>query len=87
MFSSQIVSVIFQKAASGVGIDPSSETNNVRRHWTIVCYNFVVVRPDMSIFDFQIEAGSKVELPFWLAHELQLRQAVSINVPPCFNQK
>lgn len=59
----EIVSVIFQKAASGVGIiDPSSET------------------------DF-IEAGSKVELPFWLAHELQLRQAVSVNVPPCFNQK
>ncbi|PNY13042.1 DNA replication complex GINS protein PSF3 [Trifolium pratense] len=58
----EIVSVIFQKAASGVGIDPSSET------------------------DF-IETGSKVELPFWLAHELQLRQAVSVNVPPCFNQK
>ncbi|KAE9620540.1 putative GINS complex, subunit Psf3, GINS subunit, domain A protein [Lupinus albus] len=56
------VSVIFQKAASGVGIDPSAE------------------------MDF-IEAGSKVELPFWLAHELQLRQAVSVNVPPCFNQK
>ncbi|KAK7305870.1 hypothetical protein VNO77_43782 [Canavalia gladiata] len=58
----EIVSVIFQKAASGVGIDPSSEV------------------------DF-IEAGSKVELPFWLAHELQLRQAVSVIVPPCFNQK
>lgn len=27
---SQIVSVIFQKAASGVGIDPSSETDFVR---------------------------------------------------------
>ncbi|XP_019465252.1 PREDICTED: DNA replication complex GINS protein PSF3-like isoform X3 [Lupinus angustifolius] len=46
----ETVSVIFQKAASGVGIDPSAET------------------------DF-IEAGSKVEVPFWL------------NVPPCFNQK
>ncbi|TKY47539.1 DNA replication complex GINS protein PSF3 [Spatholobus suberectus] len=62
MFWSQTVLVIFQKAASGVGIDPSSET------------------------DF-IETGSKVELPFWLAHELQLRQAVSVNVPSCFNQK
>ncbi|KAL5170983.1 DNA replication complex GINS protein PSF3 [Glycine soja] len=61
MFLSQTVSVIFQRAASGVGIDPSS-----------------------SIL---IETGSKVELPFWLAHELQLRQAVSVNVPPCFNQK
>ncbi|KAI4306824.1 hypothetical protein L6164_030069 [Bauhinia variegata] len=58
----EIVSATFQKAASGVGIDPSSETDYV-------------------------EAGSKVEIPFWLAHELQLRQAVSINVPPCFNQK
>ncbi|KAF7816480.1 DNA replication complex GINS protein PSF3-like [Senna tora] len=45
----EIVSVIFQKEASGVGIDPSSETD-------------------------YIEAGSK------------LRQAVSVNVPPCFNQ-
>ncbi|CAJ1860463.1 unnamed protein product [Sphenostylis stenocarpa] len=58
----ETVSVIFQKAASGVGIDPSSE------------------------MDF-IETGSKVELPFWLAHELQLRQAVSVNVPSCFDQK
>ncbi|KAI5407608.1 hypothetical protein KIW84_053748 [Lathyrus oleraceus] len=58
----EIVSVIFKKEASGVGIDPSSEA------------------------DF-IEVDSKVELPFWLAHELQLRQAVSVNVPPCFNQK
>ncbi|XP_020215654.1 DNA replication complex GINS protein PSF3 [Cajanus cajan] len=53
---------IFKKAASGVGIDPSSE------------------------IDF-IETGSKVELPFWLAHELKLRQAVSVNVPSCFNEK
>ncbi|CAL0329101.1 unnamed protein product [Lupinus luteus] len=58
----ETVSVIFQKAASGVGIDPSAE------------------------MDF-VEAGSKVELPFWLAHELHLRQAVSVNVPLCFNQK
>ncbi|XP_010253886.1 PREDICTED: DNA replication complex GINS protein PSF3-like [Nelumbo nucifera] len=34
-----------------------------------------------------VEQGSKVELPFWLAHELHQRQAVSINVPACFNQK
>lgn len=58
----EVVSVVFQKAAGGVGIDPSSEIDSV-------------------------EVGSKVELPFWLAHELQLRQAVSMNVPPCFNQK
>ncbi|KAL2319517.1 hypothetical protein Fmac_028486 [Flemingia macrophylla] len=56
------VLVTFQKAASGVGIDPGSES------------------------DF-IETGSKVELPFWLAHELKLRQAVSVNVPSYFNQK
>ncbi|KAF5462434.1 hypothetical protein F2P56_018440 [Juglans regia] len=58
----EVVSVVFEKAACGVGIDPSSETDSV-------------------------EVGSKVELPFWLAHELQLRQAVSMNVPTCFNQK
>lgn len=58
----ETVSVVFQKAASGVLIDPSSE------------------------MDF-IETGSKVDLPFWLAHELQLRQAVSVHVPACFNQK
>ncbi|XP_028793822.1 DNA replication complex GINS protein PSF3 [Neltuma alba] len=58
----EIVSVIFQKAASGVGIDPSSETD-------------------------YIETSSKVEMPFWLAYELQLRQVVSINVPSCFDKK
>ncbi|XP_021904168.1 DNA replication complex GINS protein PSF3-like [Carica papaya] len=34
-----------------------------------------------------VEQGAKVELPFWLAQELHLRQALSINVPACFNQK
>ncbi|KAF9599114.1 hypothetical protein IFM89_035393 [Coptis chinensis] len=34
-----------------------------------------------------VEQGAKVELPFWLAHELHLRQAVAVTVPPCFNQK
>ncbi|KAJ6322637.1 hypothetical protein OIU77_012473 [Salix suchowensis] len=34
-----------------------------------------------------VEQGSKTELPFWLAHELHMRQAVSISVPNCFNQK
>jgi len=41
----------------------------------------------ITLFNFQIETGSKVELPFWLAHELQMRQAVSVNVPPCFDKK
>ncbi|KAK7390587.1 hypothetical protein VNO78_25896 [Psophocarpus tetragonolobus] len=58
----ETVSVIFQKAASGVGIDPG------------------------STMDY-IETGSKVELPFWLAHELHLRQAVSVNLASCFDQK
>ncbi|CAA6656655.1 unnamed protein product [Spirodela intermedia] len=34
-----------------------------------------------------VEAGAKVDLPLWLAHELHLRQAVSIGVPPCFSQR
>ncbi|KAL2326231.1 hypothetical protein Fmac_025289 [Flemingia macrophylla] len=47
----------------------------------------LIIAPDIILSGFQIETGSKVELPFWLAHELKLRQAVSINVPSCFNQK
>ncbi|XP_057979098.1 DNA replication complex GINS protein PSF3-like isoform X1 [Malania oleifera] len=59
----EIVSVMFQKAANGVGLlDPSAEANCV-------------------------EHGSKVELPFWIAHELHQRQAALINAPTCFNQK
>ncbi|XP_043725709.1 DNA replication complex GINS protein PSF3-like [Telopea speciosissima] len=59
----EIISVVFQVAANGVGLlDPSAETNSV-------------------------EQGSKVELPFWLAQELHLRQAVAMNVLACFNQK
>ncbi|KAM7262818.1 hypothetical protein ACFE04_000501 [Oxalis oulophora] len=34
-----------------------------------------------------VEQGAKIELPFWLAQELHLRQAVSVTLPPCFNQK
>ncbi|KAJ0045174.1 hypothetical protein Pint_06502 [Pistacia integerrima] len=34
-----------------------------------------------------VEEGAKVEQPFWLAQELYLRQAVSMNVLACFNQK
>ncbi|XP_058099662.1 uncharacterized protein LOC131244010 isoform X1 [Magnolia sinica] len=63
MMEEELISVVFQVGANGVGLlDPGSETNNV-------------------------EQGAKVDLPFWLAHELCLRQAVSINIPHCFNQK
>ena len=101
MFLSQTVSVIFQRAASGVGIAPSSSIL-VRVIYTLLyisqgknCWQWhqipalwnLIIWPNITLFDFQIETGSKVELPFWLAHELQLRQAVSVNVPPCFNQK
>ncbi|XP_078447680.1 DNA replication complex GINS protein PSF3-like [Wolffia australiana] len=34
-----------------------------------------------------VETGAKVDVPFWLAHELHLRQAVSLVVPPCFSQR
>ncbi|KAK4836501.1 hypothetical protein QYF36_023970 [Acer negundo] len=33
-----------------------------------------------------VEKGAKIELPFWLAQELYLRQAVSLSIPTCFNQ-
>lgn len=63
LMEEQLVTVVFQKEANGVGLlDPGAETNRV-------------------------EQGSKVEMPFWLAHELHQRQAVSVNLPPCFNQK
>ncbi|PKU78277.1 hypothetical protein MA16_Dca027054 [Dendrobium catenatum] len=32
-----------------------------------------------------VERSAKVTLPFWLANELFLRRAVSINVPACFS--
>ncbi|KAK9088783.1 hypothetical protein Scep_027865 [Stephania cephalantha] len=40
---------------------------------------------DDIIMEEEVEQGSRVELPLWLANELYLRQAVSVNVPPCFN--
>ncbi|KAJ0046234.1 hypothetical protein Pint_06498 [Pistacia integerrima] len=45
------------------------------------------VKVDPSAEKDCVEEGAKVELPFWLDQELYLRQAVSINVPACFNQK
>ncbi|KAK9088782.1 hypothetical protein Scep_027864 [Stephania cephalantha] len=42
---------------------------------------------DPSAETNRVEQGSRVELPFWLANELYLRQAVSVNIPPCFNLK
>ncbi|KAJ8472253.1 hypothetical protein OPV22_026596 [Ensete ventricosum] len=33
-----------------------------------------------------IEKGTKMDLPYWLAHQLHLRQAVSISVPASFSQ-
>ncbi|KMZ66149.1 DNA replication complex GINS protein PSF3 [Zostera marina] len=42
---------------------------------------------DPSSENNNVEKGSKVDLPFWLAHELYLRKAVTINFPACFNQK
>lgn len=53
---------------------------------------FQVAANGVGLFDSsdetnKVEQGSRVELPFWLARELHLRQAVSISLPPCFNQK
>ncbi|GAV85605.1 Sld5 domain-containing protein [Cephalotus follicularis] len=45
------------------------------------------VKIDPSAEKDCVEQGAKVELPFWLAQELQLRQAASIGVPACYNQK
>ncbi|XXG85378.1 hypothetical protein AAC387_Pa11g0465 [Persea americana] len=35
----------------------------------------------------RIEQGAKLDLPFWLAHELYLRQAVGVQLPAAYNQK
>ncbi|GJV64446.1 DNA replication complex GINS protein PSF3-like protein [Tanacetum coccineum] len=35
----------------------------------------------------RVEPRSKVELPFWLARELHLRNVASVSMPPCFNKK
>ncbi|KAF5738453.1 DNA replication complex GINS protein PSF3-like [Tripterygium wilfordii] len=45
------------------------------------------VKIDDSVEKGFVEAGSRSELPFWLAKELHLRQAVSMSTPACFNQK
>ncbi|CAM8949322.1 unnamed protein product [Rhodiola kirilowii] len=46
-----------------------------------------VVQIDPSAETNTVEPGSKVELPFWLAQELHMRQAVSMSMPTCFDQK
>uniref|UniRef100_A0A5B7BRH5 Putative DNA replication complex GINS protein PSF3 n=1 Tax=Davidia involucrata TaxID=16924 RepID=A0A5B7BRH5_DAVIN len=53
---------------------------------------FIEAANGVGLFDSsddanKVEQGSKVELPFWLARELHLRQAAAINVPACFNKK
>ncbi|CAI9112933.1 OLC1v1013444C2 [Oldenlandia corymbosa var. corymbosa] len=58
----EIVPVVFQQAADGVGLLDSSDDTN------------------------KVEAGSRVELPFWLARDLHLRGVVSIDVPPYFKK-
>lgn len=35
----------------------------------------------------QVEIGSKVDLPFWLARDLGIRDAVNLALPSCFNQR
>ncbi|CAB4270403.1 unnamed protein product [Prunus armeniaca] len=42
---------------------------------------------DDILVEEQVEPGSKVELPYWLAHELHLRKVAKMKVPACFNQR
>ncbi|GFZ21521.1 GINS complex protein [Actinidia rufa] len=79
-----LVPAVFQVAANGVGLfDSSDETNKVTLRMKQLREFLRKLKP---VFGWMVEQGSKVELPFWLARELHLRQAVSINLPPCFNQ-
>ncbi|XP_009593159.1 uncharacterized protein [Nicotiana tomentosiformis] len=53
---------------------------------------FLQTANEVGIFDCaddtnKVEAGTQVEMPFWLAQELYVRQAVSIKVPPYFDTK
>ncbi|XP_028957684.1 DNA replication complex GINS protein PSF3-like isoform X2 [Malus domestica] len=45
------------------------------------------VEIDPSAETDYVEAGSKVELPLWLAYELHLKQVVKMKVPACFNHR
>ncbi|XP_024525005.1 DNA replication complex GINS protein PSF3 isoform X1 [Selaginella moellendorffii] len=42
---------------------------------------------DPSAEENQVEVGSKVELPFWLAQELWYSQAVSLKLPNFYNER
>ncbi|XP_015075698.1 DNA replication complex GINS protein PSF3-like [Solanum pennellii] len=53
---------------------------------------FLQTANEVGIFDCaddtnKVEAGTHVEMPFWLAQELYVRQVVSIKVPPYFDTK
>ncbi|TQD86734.1 hypothetical protein C1H46_027757 [Malus baccata] len=45
------------------------------------------VKVDPSAQTDYVEAGSKVELPLWLAYELHFKQVVKMKVPTCFNHR
>ncbi|CAN6568976.1 unnamed protein product [Malus baccata var. baccata] len=45
------------------------------------------VEIDPSAETDYVEAGSKVELPLWLAYELHLKHVVKMKVPACFNHR
>ncbi|OVA12957.1 GINS complex [Macleaya cordata] len=82
--------VVFQVGANGVGllvpVQKQTMCDLLNITWTEAqCYEWFFI--GFSVRSMQIEKGAKVELPFWLAQELHLRQAVSVNVPACFNQK
>nr|GMD72409.1 DNA replication complex GINS protein PSF3-like [Ipomoea batatas] len=58
----------------------STQQSAIRRYW-----------PEPVVYSSgkrqQVGAGMEVEMPFWLARELYVKQAVKIKVPSCFDTK
>lgn len=89
----QLISVVFQVGANGIGLlDPGSETNRVGFDFcegivSFLSFFFSNILLGSLFHVSQIEQGAKLDLPFWLAHELYLRQAVGVQLPAAYNQK
>ncbi|KAM2579847.1 hypothetical protein TB2_005227 [Malus domestica] len=72
-----------RKAVNGVEIDDII----IEQQLVLVVFQKAVngVEVDPSAQTDYVEAGSKVEMPLWLAYELHLKQVVKMKVPACFN--
>lgn len=86
-----MVPAVFLQTANEVGIfDCADDTNKVKFRGLIYVESVLFFDGKTDgylLFEIQVEAGTHVEMPFWLAQELYVRQVVSIKVPPYFDTK